>query len=69
VFAILLNFFEVDIAIDDVMFVNCDSLPSNQCGLDMFACANGGCIQKVQQCNFVNDCEDESDEIDCPTYQ
>ena len=35
--------------------------------LDEFTCKNGTCIEVTRHCDGVVDCDDESDEFDCPT--
>lgn len=38
----------------------------SSCRSDGFQCRNGDCIKKVYQCDREHDCDDKSDEIDCP---
>uniref|UniRef100_A0A4W3HU78 Low-density lipoprotein receptor-related protein 2 n=1 Tax=Callorhinchus milii TaxID=7868 RepID=A0A4W3HU78_CALMI len=52
--------------------MNCVEDPSNepptqQCGSFSFACANGRCVPRYKHCDGVNDCHDNSDELNCGT--
>ncbi|XP_077973721.1 transmembrane protease serine 9-like isoform X1 [Styela clava] len=40
----------------------------DNCGSNEFRCWNGSCINGDLKCNKVNNCEDKSDEIECPHY-
>lgn len=37
-----------------------------KCGEKMFSCKNGRCIDELLVCNQVDNCDDNSDELDCP---
>jgi len=37
-----------------------------QCALDQFACGNQTCIPENWWCDGDNDCDDHSDELNCP---
>lgn len=53
-----------DIAIDDLKISNdilCPS-PESQCA---FKCPNGDCVARKKICNFVKDCANGEDELDC----
>ena len=40
--------------------------PENEClGLDFFRCSNDVCLPSYTQCDFVDDCGDGSDELNC----
>ncbi|XP_049561475.1 MAM and LDL-receptor class A domain-containing protein 1 [Orcinus orca] len=55
-------------AIDDVRFENCiRPLPSKSCkGPDRFWCLHTkACITKLQLCDLVDDCGDNTDEVNC----
>lgn len=39
---------------------------ANACPQNSFHCANGNCIHKNSKCDNLDDCGDNSDEIDCP---
>ncbi|MBN3307352.1 MALR1 protein, partial [Amia calva] len=69
-----------DIALDDITFtreclpssstgpVEPTSLPpTDSCPQGYLKCANGNCFRPEQRCDFVNDCEDNTDEKDCGT--
>ncbi|NWW37180.1 MALR1 protein, partial [Panurus biarmicus] len=53
-----------DVAVDDITFEDCSPLliPDKPCTSEEFMCANKYCIPKNNLCDFVNDCEDNSDE-------
>ncbi|XP_070553119.1 uncharacterized protein [Ptychodera flava] len=40
-------------------------LSSADCGYDDFICANGNCIPWYWECDFLDDCGDNSDEVSC----
>ena len=35
------------------------------CNSSVFRCNNGKCVSKQSICNYVNNCEDNSDEMGC----
>ncbi|XP_032736758.1 MAM and LDL-receptor class A domain-containing protein 1 [Lontra canadensis] len=44
------------------------TLPPHNCTDDQFVCRSGGhCVEKIQKCDFRNDCPDQSDESFCAT--
>ncbi|NXQ07814.1 MALR1 protein, partial [Vidua macroura] len=53
-----------DVAVDDITFEDCSPLLISEkpCTSEEFMCANKYCIPKNNLCDFVNDCEDNSDE-------
>uniref|UniRef100_A0A8C3QSZ7 MAM and LDL receptor class A domain containing 1 n=1 Tax=Cyanoderma ruficeps TaxID=181631 RepID=A0A8C3QSZ7_9PASS len=53
-----------DVAVDDITFEDCSPLliSDKPCASEEFMCANKYCIPKNNLCDFVNDCEDNSDE-------
>ncbi|XP_032927197.1 MAM and LDL-receptor class A domain-containing protein 1 [Catharus ustulatus] len=53
-----------DVAVDDITFEDCSPLliSDKTCTSEEFMCANKYCIPKNNLCDFVNDCEDNSDE-------
>ncbi|KAJ8011341.1 hypothetical protein DPEC_G00057130 [Dallia pectoralis] len=55
-----------DIAIDDILFLNC-TLPEAQdsCTADTFTCSNRVCVSSTRVCDFTDDCGDGTDEDDC----
>jgi len=58
-----------DIAIDDISFVNC-SLPPvvSNCRRGQHRCARGSCIDPSRLCDYSDDCGDNSDEMNCYSY-
>ena len=51
------------IAIDDVQFIDCQPpLVKPTCLMTQFACQNKYCIDQSKQCDYANDCGDNSDE-------
>ncbi|XP_007934543.1 MAM and LDL-receptor class A domain-containing protein 1 [Orycteropus afer afer] len=55
-------------AIDDIKFENCSlPLPSKSCeGPDLFWCKyTKACVEKLQLCDLVDDCGDNTDETNC----
>ncbi|XP_031666604.1 MAM and LDL-receptor class A domain-containing protein 2 [Oncorhynchus kisutch] len=55
-----------DIAIDDILFLNC-SLPEPQdsCPAGVFTCSNRVCVAQSRVCDYTDDCGDGTDEADC----
>lgn len=62
-------FVSANIALDDVSFIDCGQSTSTGCDFEQFQCSNGQCIGTNSRCDFVSDCSDGSDEMNCPTYQ
>lgn len=59
------NNFQGGIAIDDLQFIDCqppEALPQ-ACRADQFTCQNQYCIDPKLQCNYADDCGDNSDEV------
>ncbi|CAN7938493.1 unnamed protein product, partial [Ixodes hexagonus] len=55
------------VAIDSIMYEEC-RLPKqkkDKCDNSEFRCGNGVCIDKLEVCNFVDQCGDGSDEMNC----
>nr|XP_023693317.1 low-density lipoprotein receptor-related protein 2 [Paramormyrops kingsleyae] len=42
--------------------------PTLQCGTNSFSCANGKCVSQHYQCDGMDDCHDNSDEVNCGAY-
>lgn len=42
--------------------------PTLQCGSNSFSCANGKCVPQTYHCDGVDDCHDNSDEINCGAH-
>lgn len=61
-----------DVAVDDISFKGCSPLRilDKPCTSEEFTCANKYCIPQENLCDFVNDCADNSDELDsiCSKY-
>ena len=53
---------------------NCPTLPNNHllftsCGIEEFSCDDGSCIPLENRCDLIQDCYDNSDEMDCHQVQ
>ena len=75
---------EAFIAVDDFAFHPtdlCETIPHSAgtgdvttttagtpCSSDQFTCDDGTCIPGYKTCDFVFDCDDSSDEQECPTF-
>lgn len=58
-----------DIAIDDVSFENCTLPPVvSNCKRGQHRCARGSCIDPGRLCDYTDDCGDNSDEVNCYSY-
>lgn len=65
------------IAIDDITFskecirstdpmqITSTTAPPPFCGYNGFRCSNGRCINNTQLCNFISDCPNGEDELNC----
>uniref|UniRef100_A0AAY5KAR3 MAM domain-containing protein n=2 Tax=Esox lucius TaxID=8010 RepID=A0AAY5KAR3_ESOLU len=58
-----------DIAIDDILFLNC-TLPEAQdsCPAGLFTCSNRVCVEPNRVCDFTDDCGDGTDEDGCEKW-
>ncbi|KAM7297254.1 MAM and LDL-receptor class A domain-containing protein 2 [Ixodes scapularis] len=53
-------------AIDEISYAFCGLPPKvASCNVQEFRCANGACIPQLQVCNYVDNCGDGSDEVNC----
>uniref|UniRef100_V5H852 Putative thyroid hormone-induced protein b n=1 Tax=Ixodes ricinus TaxID=34613 RepID=V5H852_IXORI len=53
-------------AIDEINYAFCGLPPKvASCNVHKFRCANGACISQLQVCNYVDNCGDGSDEVNC----
>ena len=48
------------------MFI--EALFATGCRVSEFKCSNGNCIDDVKQCDGKDDCDDDTDELNCGTY-
>jgi len=63
--------YNAGIAIDEISFFDCAiKPPQDECMSDEFHCANKACVFINEQCDFSDDCGDESDEtlVECGDY-
>ncbi|CAM1301835.1 SORL1 (predicted), partial [Pycnogonum litorale] len=44
------------------------SYPNSTCSDIMFTCNNGGCLPLWWKCDGIDDCGDQSDELECPSH-
>ncbi|XP_049268925.1 MAM and LDL-receptor class A domain-containing protein 1 [Rhipicephalus sanguineus] len=53
-------------AVDEIEYEYC-ALPAKEdnCTEMQFRCSNGACVMNYERCNYVDDCGDNSDEMDC----
>ncbi|KAB5549223.1 hypothetical protein PHYPO_G00064910 [Pangasianodon hypophthalmus] len=60
-----------DIAIDQLEFMDC-ALPgrmsTGSCGVGLFQCKLGGCVEERAVCDGTDDCGDRTDEENCGEY-
>jgi hypothetical protein len=60
---------DYSIAIDDIKFRNCQFPPQQDtCPIGSFTCARKACIPMNKVCDLVDDCGDNSDELNCQGY-
>ncbi|RNA19406.1 MAM and LDL-receptor class A domain-containing 2-like, partial [Brachionus plicatilis] len=58
-----------DLAIDDFKLVNCEfPVPRPTCPSDYFTCQRKACVSQKQVCDLIDDCGDNSDELNCSAY-
>ena len=57
------------VSVDDIELVDCSVPTGGQCLIEEYSCLNGNCVAMDALCNFVDDCKDTTDELDCPTYR
>ncbi|KAK8756977.1 hypothetical protein V5799_000321 [Amblyomma americanum] len=57
-------------AVDAILYSGC-ALPAKQeeCPDSNFHCANGACVNSYDRCNYVDDCGDNSDELNCGDHR
>ncbi|KAL1446071.1 hypothetical protein MTO96_028927, partial [Rhipicephalus appendiculatus] len=57
-------------AVDEIEYNYC-TLPEKEdnCNELQFRCASGACVMKYERCNYVDDCGDNSDEMDCGDHR
>ncbi|TSK72085.1 Glutamine synthetase [Bagarius yarrelli] len=61
-----------DIAIDQLEFMDCAiSAPAGtgECGMGLFQCKHGGCVEKRAVCDGTDDCGDRTDEENCEEHK
>ncbi|CAF0808194.1 unnamed protein product, partial [Brachionus calyciflorus] len=59
-----------DLAIDDIKLINCE-FPAprpNGCPANYFQCQRKSCVPLSQVCDLIDDCGDNSDEVNCTGY-
>jgi hypothetical protein len=54
-----------DIALDDLFMINGELCPSPNITCAFKCQINDQCVSEKQLCNFINDCPDGEDEIQC----
>ena len=60
---------EFDLAIDDIRLINCEfPTPRPTCPANYFTCQRKACIAMNKVCDLVDDCGDNSDELNCQGY-
>ncbi|KAF4077069.1 hypothetical protein AMELA_G00203870 [Ameiurus melas] len=57
-----------DIAIDQLEFMNCALPGIESCGVGLFQCKLGGCVEERAVCDGTDDCGDGTDEENCGEY-
>ena len=61
--------FEYNLAIDDIKLVNCEfPAPRPTCPANYFTCQRKSCVLMNKVCDLVDDCGDNSDELNCQGY-
>jgi len=69
--ALTSNLFNKYLPQQDWQLASCEQLQTflcqkEACPIGSFQCANGKCINQHFKCDMENDCQDMSDELDCP---
>ena len=58
-----------NLAIDDIRLVNCEfPIPRQTCQTGYFTCERKACVAMSRVCDLIDDCGDNSDEINCKNF-
>lgn len=62
---------DYDLAIDDIKLINCEfPVPRpNGCPSNYFRCGRESCISMNKVCDLIDDCGDNTDELNCANYK
>ncbi|XP_076107661.1 uncharacterized protein LOC143075944 [Mytilus galloprovincialis] len=52
-----------------LIFISTYDVTEATCAANEFTCDNGACIQSVYRCDDSFECDDRSDELNCPSEQ